>query len=76
MYFCSLDYRLILICSSEKEEMSHFISKLHLYREYFKPLDADNEYRDYLASKFKCDVSENSLDMLASEVDVERLVAS
>ena len=76
MYFYSLDYHLILICSSEKEEMSHFISKLHLYRVYFKPLDANSEYEKYLASKFKCDANENSLEMLASQVDVARLVAS
>ena len=57
--------------------MSHFISKLHLYRELFKPLDANSEYRNYLASKFQCDANENSsLEMLASQVDVERSVAS
>lgn len=47
--FFFLDYRLVIICSNEEEEMSHFISKLHPFRRHF--ISDPQEYEKYLASK-------------------------
>lgn len=66
-----VDYRLVLICSNEDEEMSHFISKLHLSRRVFMPQSGVGQitYKSYLASKFTV-----GGDCPASTVDHEKYV--
>ena len=45
------DYRLVLLCSNQDEEKSHFIAKLHLLRRVYPP-QAAAACKSYLASKF------------------------
>ena len=54
----SSEYRLVIVSSNEEEEMSHFISKLHLYRRPFIPRNDLNEFKHYLASKLTRQVQE------------------
>ena len=69
------DYRLVIITSDEKEEMSHFISKLHLYRRPFMTRIENNEFRNYLAIKATQQVqSAYSSAVPASVVDYEKCV--
>ena len=51
----SIDYRLVIICSSQDEEKCHIISKLHPYRRsYGVPRDM-NMYKRYLQKHFVFD---------------------
>ena len=47
-----VEYRLVIICSNEEEELSYFISKLHIYKRAFVVPSIVQDYKDYLASKF------------------------
>ena len=47
-----VDYRLVIICSNEDEEKSHFISKLHLFKRTHIPPSDIQLYRKYLITHF------------------------
>jgi hypothetical protein len=79
LYFIFLTgYRLVIISSNEEEEMSHFISKLHLYRRPFFSRNGLSEFRSYLASKLTKHVEEMEYSAVpsipASVVDSQRYV--
>ena len=68
----------MIVSSNEEEEMSHFISKLHLYRRPFILRNDLNEYKHYLASKLTRQVQECEDQQVAvtsaSVVDHEKYV--
>ena len=71
----SSEYRLVIVSSNEEEEMSHFISKLHLYRRPFIPLNDLNEFKHYLASKLTRQVQECEVAVTsASVIDHEKYI--
>ncbi len=45
-------YRLVIICSNEGEEKSHFISKLKLHRQPFVLIENLKDYKKYLSDHF------------------------
>lgn len=66
------DYRLVIICSNEKEDMSHVISRLHKYKCHFMASQIDDveKYRKYFVNKFTA--LHQSDDLPASQVDHEK----
>ena len=64
------DYRLVIICSSEDEEKSHIIAKLHLHRRPYTSLLPDTSCAEYLRNHF---CSSTGLDS-ASATDKDKLV--
>lgn len=75
LYF--VEYRLVIVCSNEEEEMSHFISKLHLFRRPFIPRSDPKDYRNYLIAKFtqhSRDFGQSTTVIPASLVDYEKYV--
>lgn len=58
IFFPYVGYRLVIICNSEEEEMSHFISKLHFFRRPFISRTDLNGYKEYLISKFTVEAQE------------------
>lgn len=66
-------YRLVIISSNEDEEMSHFISKLHLCKRPFILRSDVKECRHYLASKLTRQVQEcEDQGLAASVIDFEK----
>ena len=49
----SLDYRIVIICSSEEEGKAHVISKLQLFRRPFSALQPNTSFADYLLRHFR-----------------------
>lgn len=47
------DYKIVIICSSEEEEKSHLISKLHFYRRPYPAMLPDTKFAEYLMGHFK-----------------------
>ncbi len=43
---------MVIVCSNEKEFVSYFISKHHMYKRTFVAPSSDNNFKDYLISKF------------------------
>ena len=74
LFTWNLDYRLVIICSNEEEEKSHFISKLHLYRRPFIPKSDIQEYKKYLAIHFTHQTREQGNFFPASVMDFEQYV--
>ena len=81
--FNSLGYRLVIICSNEEEEKSHFISKLHLSRRPFIPRKDFEEYKKYLSIHYTNQAvdaddytSQYFTGNAASSVDPEQLVCN
>ncbi len=73
------DYHLVVICSNEKTDKSHIISRLHNYRRPVVPTLVVDDCRDYLKAHFvhKMDMEFNSQvtptsDRRASTVDPEK----
>lgn len=62
----------MIITSDEKEEMSHFISKLHLYRRPFMTRIDNNDFRNYLAIKLTQQAQGDAVP--ASVVDYQKFV--
>ena len=50
--FSSIGYRLVIICSSQDEEKTPIISKLHLHRRPYVVSSDINKYRTYLRKHF------------------------
>lgn len=68
----SIGYRLVIVASERGEEMSHFISKLNLYRRPFTLVKSDADMKKYLASKYSSPVCTSCKEITASIVDFER----
>ena len=71
-YFNLLDYRLVIICSNEGEEKSHFISKLKLHRQPFVPKETVKDYKKYLADHFTGHAQLTGVGISASKIDHEK----
>lgn len=74
-FLVSVDYRLVIVCSNEEEEKSHFISKLHLFRRPFIPKNDLQEYQKYLAIHFTNQADDMAVQYSgcsASSVDIEQ----
>ena len=66
----------MVVCSNQKEEKSHIISKLHLYRRPYTVPSQITKYQQYLQQHFMA-TGEPQLQtkaVLALEVDCERFV--
>ena len=72
----TLGYRLVIICSNEQEEKSHFISKLYHFRRPYMPGIDKNDYRKYLYLHFTNRTQDFDFQadscMAASSVDFEQ----
>ena len=74
MHFSPLDYRLVIVCTNEGEERSHFISKLHAYQQQYTPIHTISDFCMYLKSKFTTisSAQKQFKGLLACSVDHER----
>ena len=71
---CPLGYRLVIVCTNEGEERSHFISKLHAHQQQYTPIHTIADFCTYLKSKFTTTSPAQKLfkGLLACSVDHER----
>ena len=51
-HFSTSDYHLVIICSSEDEQKSHILSKLHVFRRTFA-MQSVSKCAEYLSDHFK-----------------------
>ena len=54
-YVSFLEFRIVIICSSESEETSHVVSKLLQFKRDYTIFQKDKELSDYLKCHFMCD---------------------
>ncbi len=54
VFIVHVDYRIVIICSNEREDESYFLSKLHLFKRPFvhKPETDLQEFKKYLMIHF------------------------
>eukprot|EP00731_Ephydatia_muelleri_P024235 Em0016g506a len=66
-------YRLVIVCTNEGEERSHFISKLHAHQQQYAPIHTIADFCTYLKFKFTTTTSAQKLfkGLLACSVDHE-----
>ena len=71
---CPLGYRLVIVCTNEGEERSHFISKLHAHQQQYTPIHTIADFCMYLKSKFTTTspAQKQFKGKLACNVDHER----
>ena len=68
--FFLIDYRIVIICSSKKEETSYFISKLRLFKQPYVPHIDSEDFKKYLTIHFsKKTGKQSNAETLASTVD-------
>ena len=69
MHLTHLDYRIVIICSSESEETSHVVSKLLQFKRDYAIFQKDKELSEYLKHHFKNDDIAS-----AADIDSEKYV--
>ncbi len=61
------------MCSSDDDDKSHFITKLHLYRREYNPAITIEKYKAYLSNQFDTSrLAYQSEDIFASVVDKDQ----
>ena len=67
MYVTFLEFRIVIICSSESEETSHVVSKLLQFKRDYTIFQKDKELSEYLKLRF---ISDNASS--AAAIDPEK----
>ena len=65
-------YRVVIICSSENEEKSHIIMKLHSCRRQFAEPTNDDHIKRYLKAHFTANLKPETMLKNAASVDCEK----
>ena len=74
--FTCIDYKIVIVCSTEDEDKSHIVSKLQLFRRSFIIAYSETEFSKYISDHFiswpKQYRSNVKGRVVASQVDPDR----